>query len=489
LDAVRSHIGYSKMKVGEYLLDKFTGWMKDRALEVAMREIQKQTSGPGAPSVGEGRLFEVIISEIDGSYTAEVRPRGFGPTPRDAYTDYLARPHAETVPQTMLPPPLVNLPGASVTRQLVFVRGGSAVVPTLMDPLFSAALKEDVKARLAEKEATVKRVEAAQAAARSNGSGSGRASGGGDNAHPRAGEGSSGTVSSGSSGSGSTTDGPRGATVGGGGLPLVLNLQDVPTLEFGAIEGRMWADFDGDGIDDFCRIRVNPFAATSDVTAGIIPRNINPMVLTPALVTLSTGRTFADRAAGSTIETRLIDPGLPSGRAWVDFNRDGKADYARVVPINNEYVVAVTLSTGANLGSQTLVSKRLDPGIDGDRVWADWDGDGYPDFIRLIGPNNLTARLAVTFGGPTGFVETKESTGRFDWGYPESRTWMDIDGNGGTDFIRVIGNNRDIVAITLSAGRAIGRTITEALPSAEESHVLRGAVPTAPRFRPAGARR
>src|SRR5262249_43043400 len=69
---------------------------------------------------------------------------------------------------------------------------------------------------------------------------------------------------------------------------------------FGEQEGRAWCDFDGDGTLDWCRLEAN---------GGSLGK---------ALITLSTGSRFDDRAAGGLV-SKVVDKGYANTRAWADF--------------------------------------------------------------------------------------------------------------------------------------------------------------------------
>lgn len=69
---------------------------------------------------------------------------------------------------------------------------------------------------------------------------------------------------------------------------------------------------------------------------------------------------------------------------------------------------------------------------------ADWDADGIPDFQRLIG-NSGGYRLAVNLSA----AHTVLLSDRLDPGYTESRTWVDVDGDGSKDYCRVVGDKQN----------------------------------------------
>jgi hypothetical protein len=248
------------------------------------------------------------------------------------------------------------------------------------------------------------------------------------------------------------------ATPGGGRPPRRLALADAivgPNVVSGDHDGRAWCDFNGDGFFDFCRVLRNNRAPLSS--------NL--------LVTLSTGNQLGQMAAGATITSQGLDVGYAAGRGWVDFNGDKKADYCRVVGVRGAYRLEVTLSTGTAFKAPPILSSIIDPGTDDWGVWVDWDGDGFPDYVRVVGTQNFTdAGIAVTFGTGTGFGETKVFKAQhFDWGYPETRMWIDMDADGKPDFVRLVGSHSDpMIAVTTSAGRN-GFGPTTILPLSSES--------------------
>jgi hypothetical protein len=184
-------------------------------------------------------------------------------------------------------------------------------------------------------------------------------------------------------------------------------------------------------------------------------------------------------AAGQTITSKPMDIGYAAGRGWVDFNNDKKADYCRVVGVTGHYQLAVSLSTGKDDNSHgfkepPILSGNINPGVDDWGVWIDWDKDGFPDYVRVVGSQNFAGDtgIAVTYGAGSGFGETKRyTTQHFDWGYPETRLWVDMDGDGKPDFVRLAGSHADpMIAVTLSAGKnGLGNTYYIPLASASST--------------------
>ncbi|MGN9846940.1 FG-GAP repeat domain-containing protein [Nonomuraea sp. H19] len=207
-------------------------------------------------------------------------------------------------------------------------------------------------------------------------------------------------------------------------------------LQWGHATGRAWADVNGDGKADYCR--VHGTTNNSDARVSCAP---------------STGSGF-----GADISSTAIDWGFPADRTWTDANGDGKADYCRRVGGTSDQRVACTFSTGSAFGA-TALSSALDWGQPSGRAWADVNGDGKADYCRVRGTtNNSDARVSCAPSTGNGFGADITSN-PIDWGYPALRIWTDIGGDGKADFCRRIGSTGDNrLACTPSTGTAFGAT-------------------------------
>jgi FG-GAP-like repeat len=184
-----------------------------------------------------------------------------------------------------------------------------------------------------------------------------------------------------------------------------------------------FSDFNGDGRADYCRLWVG--AVLGCAVSG--PNGFLPE--------------FASNGA--------IPVGGHEGASFVDINADGNTDFCRVV----SNALRCTLSNGVgweyggSIGAtRELVSPSLDVGHANWRWWVDINGDGYPDYCRLVGADvvgnwthdahgTLTCRLG--WGGDTtanpqiafGYsdvVAANQNLGRADGG----RTFCDPFGTG-----------------------------------------------------------
>jgi hypothetical protein len=152
-------------------------------------------------------------------------------------------------------------------------------------------------------------------------------------------------------------------------------------LDWGQDTGRAWVDIDGDGRADFCRVTgatgANRLACTVSIGSGF----------------------------GATITSDMIDPGLAADRKWIDVNNDGKPDYCRITGSTGAYRLACTLATATGFGA-TITSDVLDIGLDGTRGWIDVNRDGRADFCRVVQDAASNTYLnKCAFATATGFAD------------------------------------------------------------------------------------
>lgn len=153
--------------------------------------------------------------------------------------------------------------------------------------------------------------------------------------------------------------------------------QTTPGLDLGYEGGRTWADIDGDRKADYCR-RVG--APVSD------PR---------ISCTLATASGF-----GANYVSEPMDWGNDTGWAFADFDGDGDRDYCRAVGAAPSAQLFCTLWSPSGFG-QTIVSGPIDTGYAAGRAWVDHNADGKADYCRLVGPDQrvaCTTSLGNAFG-------------------------------------------------------------------------------------------
>ena len=158
----------------------------------------------------------------------------------------------------------------------------------------------------------------------------------------------------------------------------------VKPTDWGYEAGRGKVDMNGDGYVDYCRVVGTQYPSTF------------------ALCSLSTGSNPEQLYAGSDIRSNPIDWGYNAGRAWVDFNGDGKADYCRIVGGDTSgYHAKCLLSTGTGFGPDVM-SVALDAGYEDSRVWKDVNGDAKVDYCRLVGMHREIVRCTLSAGNSFG---------------------------------------------------------------------------------------
>jgi hypothetical protein len=166
-------------------------------------------------------------------------------------------------------------------------------------------------------------------------------------------------------------------------------------------------------------------------------------------------------ARQSSIARQAQKATLPAAAAlagWqADFNGDGKPDFCQIVTRTGFSGLTCRIA-GTN---QPIASGNLDLGYPEGRAFVDFDGDGKQDYCRVTGNGPSNGFVSCTPSDGTKFGDTLQSP-PLDWGYPETRQWRDVNGDGKADFCRVVGNYRELTACTFSQGRVkpyFGRTV------------------------------
>src|SRR5262249_19883159 len=139
---------------------------------------------------------------------------------------------------------------------------------------------------------------------------------------------------------------------------------------------RAFVDVDGDGRADFCRLEGPDASGLYYITCT---------------TNLGTG------GAARNVSTTGVNggPGYsnPETRAYVDVNRDGRADFCRLAgPYSTgSYYIVCTTNLGSGGAAQEVATTGFNggPGYGnaGTRAYVDVNGDGKADFCRLEGPD------------------------------------------------------------------------------------------------------
>lgn len=200
---------------------------------------------------------------------------------------------------------------------------------------------------------------------------------------------------------------------------------------------------------------VQQFGKDATVDAG---GNITNELSASKLPAISFGWQVGGSGFAPTTSSGTIDSGQVEGRAWVDFNADGKADYCRAIGTTDLVDSKLACTIGGSFSTE-YVSGVLDWGASADRWWTDFNGDGASDFCRTVDVFSVTIYISCTLSNKTAFGSELPSMGV---GAGENEAWVDFNGDGKMDFCRA-GYYPDptppnMVSCTVSAGNGFGAT-------------------------------
>lgn len=184
-----------------------------------------------------------------------------------------------------------------------------------------------------------------------------------------------------------------------------------------------------------------------------VRRHLFLLALAPLCAAMAT--VFAQSSRIAVPSRQATQFALPS---WTpDLNGDGTNDTCQIVSTTGFTGLSCTLA-----GTREVIrSGNLDLGYPEGRTFVDFDGDRKQDYCRVIGNGYPNSYAACTLSEGKAFGATLISPS-LDWGYPETRQWRDVNGDGKTDFCRIVGSRRDTLACTFSQGRTrpyFGRTV------------------------------
>jgi len=248
----------------------------------------------------------------------------------------------------------------------------------------------------------------------------------------------------------------------------------------GEVRGAIWVDYDGDGDLDvyFCcstgnrLYRFDGGITFRDVTAAVGLREGSRAAAWADYngdgkldLLLSTPKLYTNHGGKFTDDTNLL-PRLPAynteGCGWLDYDGDGAPD---ILLTNGESGIA--LFKNEQNGKQPFRDVSRETGLgpkgpgnnNGDFVSiADWDGDGFSDFLYNVGQgllfrNTGKGRFEVAAGAGVQYVSSND--------YKIGTAWGDYDNDGDLDlyvpqksFGKLFRNNNDgtFTDVTRSAG-------------------------------------
>ena len=253
------------------------------------------------------------------------------------------------------------------------------------------------------------------------------------------------------------------------GLPIVENSGSTRN---GCAE---WVDYDNDGFLDIFIIIGNAFSAQTKLyrnngdktftnlnlsISNLVPHSINPswsdydndgdsdLLFFGRSTDFSFTKTlklYKNNLESGTFNDTGINFGnlfLKSNKPWADFNNDGYLDFLALKPNNFQSNVAILKNNGNGTFTEIVYSDLLGLSTDdlnqsGDMVWGDYDNDGYAD-ILISGQHTGTSGIGITYlyrnNGNETFTQIAIPN-VYGLDHDVSIQWGDLDSDGDLDIL------------------------------------------------------
>jgi|GEM_PF-3511814 len=238
---------------------------------------------------------------------------------------------------------------------------------------------------------------------------------------------------------------------------------DLPAGQAGAIGTRWFADWNGDGRVDFCRA----FDDLADQSIGHL--KLKCALSTPAGYTDVKVVSF-----GTGFTTLAAELGAPSSRAMVDWNGDGRADLCRVIDdgsgiaelrcvLGKAYVFDRTWLSWVS-GQDVSMGTFYDAGEPDARMWVDVNGDGKSDYCRQ---SSTSMAISCALSTAPGLLDVVWSPNSPE--FADSRRWGDLNGDGKPELCGA-SNSSSSTVCRISTGRASTTALATPVRGFYEKH-------------------
>lgn len=248
--------------------------------------------------------------------------------------------------------------------------------------------------------------------------------------------------------------------------PKTLNTD----IEWGVPGTRAWVDLDGTGNVDFCRILPEGIEARTEGVLTWTSKRATD-VLT---CNLSQNASLEGLYQGSQRSIPLPTKERTTYFAWVHFHDTQHLDFCRAIPTSTDGRkgrLSCTVWDGTGFGRtiSTPEGQPIDLGLPSGRAWVDFNGDGRADFCTLIVSPKLERQLACWLSEGDKFSAVPIVS--YDVHWPTNsklRTWVDVNADGKIDFCSLRGPNNEFFECVLSDGESFMPPIRDLLRGPNE---------------------
>jgi hypothetical protein len=228
-------------------------------------------------------------------------------------------------------------------------------------------------------------------------------------------------------------------------------VENVNNMDWGIPGTRAWIDLDGQGVVDFCRV-------------------ITPQLPIPSkkimTCTYSSGPRLEQLYQGAPISIYIPAQDWSDDFAWVDVTGDHHLALCRALPNspNSQEGRLSCLLSGSKFTTSvdTPINKVINLGIPSARAWVDVNGDGKTDFCTVILTPSGEHRLSCWLSEGDHFSDQPVMSENVEW-QPDHRLrlWIDINSDKTTAFCTTAGDKNEFLDCTLWRGTKFGPTVRD----------------------------